>query len=60
MLSEFANFQQNPQQYLLSKGLNIPQEVMNSPQQAVQYIISHGMGTNEQLEQFKTMLGMFK
>lgn len=60
MLSEFANFQQNPQQYLLSKGFNIPQEVMNSPQQAVQYIISNGMGTNEQLEQFKTMLGMFK
>lgn len=59
MLSEFANFQQNPTQYLISKGLNIPQEFMNNPQKAVEYIISSGQGTNAQLERFKTMLSMF-
>ncbi len=59
MLAEFANFQKNPQQYLLSKGLNIPQNMLNSPQQAVEYILSSGQGTNEQLNQFKTMLNMF-
>lgn len=59
MLAEFANFQKNPQQYLLSKGLNVPQNMLNSPQQAVEYILSSGQGTNEQLNQFKTMLNMF-
>lgn len=59
MLAEFANFQKNPQQYLLSKGLNVPQNMLNSPQQAVEYIISSGQGTNEQLNHFKAMLSMF-
>lgn len=59
MLAEFANFQKNPQQYLLSKGLNVPLNMLNSPQQAVEYIISSGQGTNEQLNHFKAMLSMF-
>lgn len=59
MLAEFAKFQANPQQYLLSKGLNIPQDMLNNPQQAVEYILSSGQGTSEQLNQFKTMLNMF-
>ena len=57
--SEFAIFQQNPAQYLLSKGLNIPANMLNDPQSAVQYILSSGQGTPEQLNQFKTMLNMF-
>lgn len=59
MLSEYAIFQQNPAQYLLSKGLNVPVNMLNDPQTAVQYIISSGQGTPEQLNQFKTMLNMF-
>ena len=59
ILSEYAIFQQNPAQYLLSKGLNIPVNMLNDPQNAVQYIISSGQGTPEQLNQFKTMLNMF-
>lgn len=60
MLNEFSLFQQNPQQYLLSKGLNIPADKLQDPQSAVEYIISSGLGTQEQLTQFKTMLGMFR
>jgi hypothetical protein len=60
MLNEFARFQQNPQQYLLSKGLNIPADKLNNPQDAVQYLISSGQGTNEQLNQYQTMLNMFR
>lgn len=59
ILSEYAIFQQNPAQYLLSKGLNVPVNMLNDPQNAVQYIISSGQGTPEQLNQFKTMLNMF-
>lgn len=57
---EAALFQQNPQQYLLSKGLNIPMDKLQDPQTAVQYIISSGQGTNDQLNQYRTMLGMFR
>lgn len=57
--SEYAIFQQNPAQYLLSKGLNVPVNMLNDPMTAVQYIISSGQGTPEQLNQFKTMLNMF-
>ena len=57
---EAALFQQNPQQYVLSKGLNIPMDKLQNPQMAVEYIISSGQGTNDQLNQFRTMLGMFR
>ena len=60
MLNEFALFQQNPQQYLLSKGLNIPADKLNDPQSAVEYILASGQGTQDQLNQFKTMLSMFR
>ena len=60
MLNEFALFQQNPQQYILSKGLNIPIDKLSDPQAAVEYILATGQGTQDQLNQFKTMLGMFK
>lgn len=57
---EAALFQQNPQQYLLSKGLNIPMDKLQNPETAVQYIISSGQGTNDQLNQYRTMLNMFR
>lgn len=57
---EAALFQQNPQQYLLSKGLNIPIDKLQNPETAVQYIISSGQGTNDQLNQYRTMLNMFR
>lgn len=58
MANEYALFQQNPQQYLLSKGLNVPQEVLGDPFKAVEYIINSGQGTPAQLEQFQSMLNM--
>lgn len=61
MLSEYALFQKDPMAYLVSKGLNIPQDVLSKgPQASVEYIISSGMGSNEQLQQFQTMLNMFR
>ena len=60
ILNEFALFQKNPQQYILSKGLNIPADKLNDPQSAVEYILTSGQGTQDQLNQFKTMLGMFR
>ena len=60
MEQEYGLFQQNPQQYLLSKGLNIPMNALDNPQSAVQYIISSGQGTNAQLAQFQNMPNIFR
>lgn len=59
LLSEFSKFQANPAQYLVASGLNIPPEKLNNPKDAVEYIIASNQGTQEQLNQFKTMLSMF-
>ena len=60
MEQDYALFQQNPQQYLLSKGLNLPMNALDNPQSAVQYIISSGQGTNAQLAQFQNMPNIFR
>lgn len=38
----FANFMQNPGQFLLQRKINLPQEYANNPQGAVQYLMSTG------------------
>ena len=59
LFSEFAKFEQNPAQYLLASGLDIPQDKLQNPKDAVEYLIATKQGTAQQLEQFKSMLSMF-
>jgi hypothetical protein len=59
MMSEFARFQSNPQQYMIEKGFNLQPGMLNDPQKAVEYLINSNQGTAEQLNQFKSMLSMF-
>ena len=60
IMSEFNRFQQNPAQYLMDRKVNIPQEYMNNPQEAVQYLLNSGkmsQDTLNQLMQKAKMLG---
>lgn len=59
MMSEFAKFQANPQQYLIERGFQLQPGTLNDPQKTVEYLIQSNQGTKEQLEQFKAMLSMF-
>lgn len=42
MIAEFQNFMRNPMQYMAQRGMNIPQEYMQNPQQAIQYLMNSG------------------
>lgn len=51
IMSEFSKFQRNPMQYLVDRKINIPQEYMNNPQGAVQYLLNSGQMSQESLNQ---------
>lgn len=43
LMGQFQSFMQNPIGYLIEKKINIPQQYMNDPHQAVNYLISSGV-----------------
>ena len=52
----FKQFMQNPLQFIMQKkGINIPQEYANNPEGAVQYLLSSGAMTQQQLESIKSV-----
>ena len=59
IFNEFNKFQQNPMQYLIDRKVNIPQEYMNNPQQAVQYLMNNGQMSQDTLNQIVQKARMF-
>ena len=59
IFNEFNKFQQNPMQYLMDRKVNIPQEYMNNPQQAVQYLMNNGQMSQDTLNQIVQKARMF-
>lgn len=45
---QFQGFMRNPMQFLIQNKLNIPQEYMNDPNKAIQYLMNNGTMTQEQ------------
>ena len=50
MLSQFKGFMQNPMQFVMQRKLNIPQQYMNDPNQAIQYLMNTGKLSQEQYD----------
>ena len=48
MMNQFRGFMQNPMQFMIQRKLNIPQEYMNDPNGAIQYLMNTGKLTQEQ------------
>lgn len=48
LMSKMQSFRQNPAQFLIQSGLNIPQEYMSDPNKAIQYLMSNGRLTQNQ------------
>ncbi|MBP5593909.1 MAG: hypothetical protein J6Y02_00910 [Pseudobutyrivibrio sp.] len=60
-MDQFQNFRSNPMQFLMGRGLNIPQQYANDPKGAVQYLVNNGQmsqGTLNALMQRAQMMGM--
>lgn len=50
---QFRSFMQNPMSYFSSHRLNIPQNLQNDPQGAIQYLLNTGQMSQEQLSQLQ-------
>ena len=47
-LNEFQSFMSNPIQFMAQRKLNIPQQYMNNPNGAIQYLMNSGRNTQDQ------------
>lgn len=48
---EFIQFATNPGQYLINKGINIPQNQAQNPDQIIQYMMNNGLLSQQQYNQ---------
>lgn len=48
MIGQFQSFMSNPMQFMVQRKLNIPQQYMNDPQGAIQYLMNTGKLSQEQ------------
>lgn len=56
IIRQFGSFKQDPFGFMMKrKGINIPIEYRNNPQEAVQYLINSGQMSPEQLEYIKSV-----
>lgn len=60
MMQMFQVFRQNPMQYLLSRGANIPQNIQNNPDEIIQYMLNTGQITQQQYNQAAQMARQFQ
>ena len=54
-MAMFQQFRQNPLQFLLSRRINIPQQYMNDPKSAVEYLIRNGQMSQDQFNRLVQM-----
>ena len=47
-LNEFQSFMSNPIQFMAQRKLNIPQQYLNDPNGAIQYLMNSGRITQDQ------------
>lgn len=51
LMSQFQQFKSNPMSFLLQRNLNIPQQYLNNPEEAVKYLMNNGQMSQEQYNQ---------
>lgn len=59
-MSEYNKFKNNPTQWLTSRNINNPQEMLQNPQAGFQNMINNGAMNNQQLNQIMTMAQMMR
>lgn len=50
MVGQFKGFMNNPVQFLMQNKLKIPQQYMNDPNQAIQYLMNTGAINQQQYD----------
>ena len=59
MMQMLQILQQNPVQFLRSRGLNVPQD-LNNPNAIIQYLMNTGQVSQQQYQQARMMAEQFK
>ena len=59
-MNGFQNFMQNPMQYMMQKKINIPEQYMKNPTDAIQYLMDSGVINQNQYNQAKQMAEQLK
>ena len=54
-LNEFQSFMSNPIQFMAQRKLNIPQQYLNDPNGAIQYLMNSGRITQDQYNEAVNM-----
>lgn len=58
--TQFRSFIQNPMGYFTSHRLNIPQDLENNPQGAIQYLLNTGQMSQQQLGELQQTARMIQ
>ena len=61
LMTQFNQFKSNPMSFLLQRNVNIPQQYLNNPEEAVKYLMNNGQMTQEQynrINQIAQSLGL--
>ena len=61
LMTQFNQFKSNPMSFLLQRNVNIPQQYLNNPEDAVKYLMNNGQMTQEQynkISQMASQLGL--
>lgn len=53
MMGQFQRFMGNPMQFMLQNRLNIPQQYMNDPNGAIQYLMNNGQMSQAQYNELQ-------
>lgn len=55
LMTQFNQFKSNPMSFLLQRNVNIPQQYLNNPEEAVKYLMNNGQMTQEQYNRLNQM-----
>jgi hypothetical protein len=59
-MSEYNKFKNDPMQWLTSRNINNPQEMLQNPQAGFQNMVNNGAMNNQQLNQIISMAQMMR
>ena len=60
IISEYNKFKNDPMQWLTSRNINNPQEMLQNPQAGFQNMVNNGAMNNQQLNQIMSMAQMMR
>ena len=60
IMSEYNKFKNDPMQWLTSRNINNPQEMLQNPQAGFQNMVNNGAMNNQQLNQIISMAQMMR